>query len=87
MVDRTDFRSVLEAKKFIQFYTSRTSIPIVIVANKSDKPDGMALEMLRKFFDPICSYPIIEASGVDKLAAQNALNTIFFEIISQQASK
>jgi len=85
MVDRANFSSIVQATKFIKFYTSRTSTPIVIIANKSDHAEATELESIKSFYGKIIDCPIVECSAIDKDSAKKALLTVLFEVVSKGA--
>ena len=41
MVDSTDYRSIIQSKRFLSEFLPKLNIPCVVAANKQDKPDAM----------------------------------------------
>lgn len=81
LLDRSDWRSVMQTKKFIDFYTSRTAVPMVVVANKSDLEDILPLEFIQAYLDADPSIGFVEASGKDKSSARRVLEDIIIRIL------
>lgn len=81
MLDRSDWKSVMHGKKFLDYYASRTSIPMVVVANKSDKEDILPTNLIGNFLDLDPSVQVLEASANDKNSAKSALYMVIEQLL------
>ncbi|MCK5743580.1 MAG: ATP/GTP-binding protein [Caldisericia bacterium] len=84
LVDRANMDSIIAAKDQLKFYTSRTNVPIVVIANKSDLPNIIDIHKLKKYFGSVLDCSIVECIGNDKESAREALYTVFFDVVSHQ---
>lgn len=81
MLDRSDWKSVMHGKKFLDFYAARTSIPMVVVANKSDKEDILPTNLIGNFLDLDKSIQVLDASANDKDSARKALYGVIEQLL------
>lgn len=81
MLDRSDWKSLMHGKKFLDFYAARTSIPMVVVANKSDMNDIVPTDAIKMFLSLDSTIPVLEASGKDKYSAKVALYNVIEQLL------
>jgi hypothetical protein len=81
MLDRSDWKSLFYGKKFLDFYATRTSIPIVVVANKSDVQDIVPTQGIKDYLSLDSSISVLEASGNDKASARKALYKVIEQLL------
>jgi uncharacterized protein len=84
MVDRTNFSSIVSATNFIKFYTSRTNIPIIIGANKSDCKETLDIQVIKSFYNKIIDCPVLECSAKNKDSSSNLLKETMFTVVANE---
>ncbi|NLI40019.1 MAG: GTP-binding protein [Caldisericales bacterium] len=82
LLDRSDWRSVMQTKKFVDFYASRTSVPMVVVANKSDLKDILPVEFIHAYIDADPSVGFVEAAGKNRNSARKVLEEVLTRILA-----
>ena len=81
LIDRSNWRSVMAGKKFFDFYTSRTSVPLIIIANKSDLSDILTIDEIKTFYDLDPNYPFLECIAFNRECVRLVLETLVRELL------
>ncbi|MFN3870983.1 MAG: GTP-binding protein [Aquificaceae bacterium] len=87
LVDSTDPSTFHEARKIINFFSSRFPVPMVVGANKQDLPNAWSPEDVATALDisEEEGIPVIPVSAVDKESVKRTLLTLL-EIIKAELS-
>ncbi len=77
MVDATDYRSIIQGRRYLSFFLPKLSIPCVIVANKQDLPDAIEEEKIRDILGIDNSIDVIPCTSTNLDSVKNVLIQLF----------
>ncbi len=77
MVDATDYRSIIEGKRYLSFFLPKLKIPCVIAANKQDLEDAIEKEKISEMLGIDSSIEVLPCTSTSKDSVKDVLISLF----------
>lgn len=77
MVDSSDYRSIIEARRYISFFLPRIQVPFVIAANKQDNATSLTPELVAIMLGVDDSIEVLPCQATDKESVKRLLIRLF----------
>jgi uncharacterized protein len=77
MVDSSDYRSIIQSKRFLSEFLPKLKIPCIVAANKQDKPDAVCPDKIADILGVDSSIEVIPCKSKDHLSVKSLLIRLF----------
>lgn len=80
MVDSSDYKSIIESRRYLAFFLPKLKIPCIIAANKQDKTGALDVAQVAKLLGVDSSIEIMKCQATDKESVKKILVRLFEQV-------